>query len=130
MPLVYTSADGISYAINERPLGDGIVSLCVTNTNGSYCTISLAEDLPDWEVTLEDPERDQTVELKDGNTFSFYANGQTFLLHLRNTSTGIKAMHNPQSTMHNNAYDLQGRKVATPTRKGIYIQNGQKTVIR
>ena len=130
MPLVYTTADGVSYAINERPLGDGIVRLGVTDTNGSYCTISLAEDLPDWEVTLEDPERDQTVVLKDGNTFSFYANGQTFLLHIRNTSTGIKAMHNAQSTMHNNAYDLQGRKVTGPTRKGIYIQNRQKTVIR
>ena len=27
-------------------------------------------------------------------------------------------------------YDLQGRKVIAPTRKGIYIQNGKKTVIK
>lgn len=130
MPLVYTSADGISYAINERPLGDGIVSLCVTNTNGSYCTISLAEDLPDWEVTLEDPERDETVELKDGNGYSFYANGQTFLLHLKNTSTGIHTLDNLTISPSDNYYDLQGRKMTAPNKKGIYIRNGQKTVIR
>jgi hypothetical protein len=132
MPLIYTSANGVSYAINERPLGDGTVSLCVTNTNGSSCTISLAEDLPDWEVTLEDPERDQTVELKDGNTFSFYANGQTFLLHFRNSSTGIDAllMDDEQWTMDKSIYDLQGRKVNSPTKKGIYIKKGKKTVIK
>ena len=129
MPLIYTSADGVNYAINERPLGDGIVSLCVTNTNGSYCTISLAQDLPDWEVTLEDPERDQTVELKDGNTFSFYANGQTFLLHFKNTSTGISTslIDNGQLTI-DNYYDLQGRKMAGPNKKGIYINKGKKVI--
>jgi hypothetical protein len=142
MPLIYTSDNGISYAINERPLGDGTVRLCATNANGSYCTISLAEDLPDWEVTLEDPEREQSVELKDGNTFSFYASGQSFVLHIRNTTTGIGAslmdngpLGSPASlceewTMDKSIYDLQGRKVNSPTKKGIYIQNRQKTVIR
>ena len=131
MPLIYTSADGVSYAINERPLGDGTVSLCATNANGSYCTISLADDLPDWEVTIEDPETGKTTELKDGKTFPFYASGQTFLLHIRNTTTGIGAslMDNGQWTMDKSIYDLQGHKVAAPTRKGIYIRNGQKTVI-
>ena len=131
MPLIYTSANGVSYAINERPLGDGTVSLCVTNTNGSSCTISLADDLPDWEVTIEDPETGKTTELKDGKTFPFYASGQTFLLHIRNTTPGIGAslMDNGQWTMDKSIYDLQGHKVAAPTRKGIYIRNGQKTVI-
>ena len=130
MPLVYTSANGVSYAINERPLGDGVVSLCVTNTNGSSCTISLAEDLPDWEVTLEDPERDQTIELKDGNGYSFYANGQTFLLHFKNTSTGIHTLDNLTISPSDNYYDLQGRKVIAPNKKGIFITNGKKQVMK
>ena len=129
MPQIYTSADGISYAINERPLGDGTISLCATNSNGSYCAISLAEDLPDWEVTLEDPETKQSVVLKDGNVFPFYANGQTFLLHIRKTTTGIKTVENVQCSMVNGQwFDLQGRKVTTTSRKGIYIRNGKKII--
>jgi hypothetical protein len=29
-----------------------------------------------------------------------------------------------------NYYDLQGRKVEKPNRKGIYIKNGQKVIVR
>ena len=128
MPQIYTSTDGVSYAINERPLGDGIVRLGVTDTNGSYCTISLAEDLPDWEVTIEDPETNKTAELKDGQSFPFYAHGQTFLLHFRNTATGI-SQKTVDRSQESGFYDLQGRKVSTPTNKGIYIQNGKKIIV-
>ena len=43
--------------------------------------------------------------------------------------TGIRSMHNAQSTMHDEAvYDLQGRKMTAPTRHGIYVINGKKVV--
>ncbi len=47
-------------------------------------------------------------------------------------SDNVETIHNEQFTIHNEAdavYDLQGRRVAKPT-KGIYIVNGKKTVIR
>ena len=44
-------------------------------------------------------------------------------------ATGIEAMHNAQCTMHNEMYDLQGRRVAQPS-KGLYIVNGKKVVIK
>lgn len=47
-------------------------------------------------------------------------------------SDGVETMHNAQCIMHNGAgavYDLQGRRVAKPT-KGIYIVNGKKTVVK
>ena len=44
-------------------------------------------------------------------------------------TTGIDAMHNAQCTMHNEVFDLQGRRVAQPT-KGLYIVNGKKVVIK
>ena len=47
-------------------------------------------------------------------------------------SDGVETIHNEQFTIHNEAdavYDLQGRRVAKPT-KGIYIVNGKKTVIK
>jgi hypothetical protein len=53
--------------------------------------------------------------------------------------TGIEAihnsqftMHNSQCTMHNDVYDLQGRRVNGNgnVKKGLYIVNGKKVVIR
>ena len=43
-------------------------------------------------------------------------------------TTGIKAIDNSQLTI-DNVYDLQGRRVAQPT-KGLYIVNGRKVVIK
>ena len=44
-------------------------------------------------------------------------------------TTGIKAMNNVQSTMSNEVFDLQGRRVAQP-QKGLYIVNGKKVVVK
>ena len=129
VPQIYTLDDGVCYAINERPLGDGTVSLCTTKGKGEYCSISLANDFADYEVTLEDPETNTIVPLKDGKGYSFYANGQTFLLHLRNTTTGIATfgLNDKGQMINDEYYDLQGRKVKSPS-KGIYIMNGKKVI--
>jgi len=42
-------------------------------------------------------------------------------------ATGIKSVSNGQSTMSNEVYDLQGRRVVQPT-KGLYIVNGKKVI--
>ena len=44
-------------------------------------------------------------------------------------TTGIDAMHNSQCIMHNEYYNLNGQRVAKPT-KGLYIVNGRKVVIK
>jgi hypothetical protein len=44
-------------------------------------------------------------------------------------TTGVEAIENSQLTIDNSVYDLQGRRVATPTR-GLYIVNGKKVVIK
>ena len=47
------------------------------------------------------------------------------------TATAIMAPRNVQSSMLNGQwYDLQGRRMNYPTRKGVYIHNGKKTVIK
>ena len=51
-------------------------------------------------------------------------------------TTGIRSIDNGQLTIDNWAgawYDLQGRKIANgqnPKAKGLYINNGRKTVIK
>ena len=54
------------------------------------------------------------------NTRSITGNGDT---------TGVETIDNGQLTI-DNYYDLNGRKVAMPNKKGIYIKNGQKVVVK
>ena len=44
--------------------------------------------------------------------------------------TAIKPVNRVQSTVDNEFYDLQGRKVNTQLKKGFYIQNGRKVIIK
>jgi len=137
VPQIYTSADGVKYAINERPLGDGIVNLMVTPPAGGdgegQLTISLANDVEGYEVTLEDPANGTNVVLKDGKGYSFYASAQNFLLHIRSTTTGItqKTIDSSQEPV---LYDLQGRRLSNgqwsngQMKKGIYISKGKKVI--
>ena len=47
-----------------------------------------------------------------------------------NETTGIESIDNGKLTIDNEVYDLQGRRMRNTARKGIYIQNGKKVVIR
>ena len=93
--------------------------------------------------------------LWDENTESSYVEGSAFIRNLRNVrpfeaylvvegsgsravpivfdeeTTGIDLMRKSQGTTHVDAvYDLQGRKVTTAPRKGIYVVNGRKFVVK
>jgi cephalosporin-C deacetylase len=64
------------------------------------------------------------------------ANAHVMLVFEDGETTGISSMHNSQCTMHNEVYDLQGRKVSNgkwsngQMPKGLYIVNGRKVVIK
>lgn len=45
-------------------------------------------------------------------------------------TTGISNVANSQEPNANSVYDLQGRHIAQPTKKGLYIVNGRKTVVK
>jgi len=56
-------------------------------------------------------------------------NARVFNLDLgEGETTGISSMHNSECIMHNEYFDLQGRKVQNAAQKGIYIMNGRKVV--
>jgi hypothetical protein len=58
-----------------------------------------------------------------GNPFNF-----TAIVLVKKEGTGIK--NNNRETINNNHYyDLQGHKVAQPS-KGLYIINGKKVLVR
>lgn len=57
------------------------------------------------------------------------AGARSFISLFDDESTDISSMHNSQCIMHNEYYDLQGRRVVNPT-KGLYIVGGKKVVIK
>lgn len=46
-------------------------------------------------------------------------------------TTGISTIHNPQFIMHNDVYDLSGRKISGKSvQRGLYIKNGKCIVVK
>jgi hypothetical protein len=56
------------------------------------------------------------------------AGARDFIAFTFGEATGVEAVHSSQFTVHS-CYDLQGRRVAQPT-KGLYIVNGRKYVVK
>ena len=75
---------------------------------------------------------EQTLEPTDDKAIAFTAvtkNGQTIWGYQTAASTGIEQIVNRKS-VNSKYHDLLGRPVTEPQRKGIYIQNGKKVVIK
>ena len=73
---------------------------------------------------------EQTLEPTDDKTVAFTGvtkNGQTIWGYQTAAATGIEQIVNRQS-VNGQCYDLLGRPVTTPQRKGIYILNGKKVI--
>lgn len=66
------------------------------------------------------------VTVNDGET----TYTQRFGVAVTGSATGIQNVTKPVTVTNDDYYDLQGRKVIKPTRKGVYIQNHQKIMVR
>ena len=129
VPQLYTvDADGTQYAINERPVADGTALVgFFAPTKGTY-TFSLSRCDADH-VWLTDRETGLTVNLVEGDyVFSAEAGttAQRFMLGLEGATKIEHAVSDNEEAV---IYDLSGRTVQQPD-KGVYLQNGQKVVIR
>ena len=134
VPQLFTVDDaGNSYAINERPFGDGKVKLAYYAGKNGFYTISATRT--DGTIYLYDAETNETVDLTE-QEYTFHSdvtvgnNDTRFMLTLSvsGETTGINVIEGTKNTTDNSMYDLQGRKVQFSTKKGIYIHNGQKVV--
>ena len=65
----------------------------------------------------------------DNIVFVTTGNAEKHFAPLGGTATGLKAIDNLQFTI-DNCYDLQGRRVTNVSKKGVYIVNGKKHVVR
>ena len=132
VPQICTSDNGVSYAINERPFADGMVNLSTHFGLEGIYTITLANHVNGYKVLLEDKEENKNVLLteSDGYTFSAKANSNAnrFVIHFCSETTGVEEI---RSDKKGNApvYSIEGIKTNTPTKKGLYIQNGKKIML-
>ena len=133
VPQIFTIADKTRYAINERPFANGEVALGVyCGTEGEF-TISLDKTYG-CKVILEDKLNNSFVELSVDNSYTFSALAgeylNRFVLHFENEATGVDNINVDDMNADDAIYNLQGIKVNSTNNKGIYIKNGQKTIIK
>lgn len=128
---LYTIEGNVRYSINERPLGEGVISLGMQITEEGMYTISLDSKVEN-EVYIVDHLTGTEVRL-DGNSYSFHSEVGTFDARFSirlggGDTTGIKAIEN--TPVSNDVYyDLSGRRISK-TQKGVYVKNGKKVVVK
>jgi hypothetical protein len=138
VPQLYVLDGGVQYAINERPLEEGIFSLgMIFPTAGNY-TLSLPDN-PDeqMEVVLTDLQTGAETNLTE-TAYTFDANSGSVAnrFSVRFTKKSTNAIpHTNASYGEPVYYDLQGRILpATPTQSGIYIlrqgQTSHKVIVK
>ena len=109
---------------------DGSVSGAQTGTwsvqeGTSYFTIKLGTT--EYKGVMVE----QTLEPTDNKTIAFTClnrNGITVWGYQTSPATGIEGIKSQDSQLSDAWYDLHGRRVTIPTKKGIYIRNGKKFI--
>ena len=117
------------YAINERPADNGIVMLGFTVPSAGEFSISASR--MDTPVYLKDRETGALVDLSKG-AYNFTAKAGTnvnrFEVLMEATVTGINQVGTTEGE-DAKVYDLGGRRVKE-NGKGVYIINGEKTLVK
>ncbi len=132
VPQLYTlDADSHPLAINERPDADGSVRLGVrANKAGTY-TFSMQRG--QGTLLLTDAMTGQTTDLsRSSYTFAIDETGdieQRFTLAWQTEATSISDINAAVATP-GQLYDLQGRRVATPETRGIYVKDRKIVVVK
>lgn len=131
VPQIYTIGDdNTQYSINERPVGDGCISVgFFSGKSGEYTfklnrsavdTVILVDHMTGEQIDLTDSEYTFTAEAGTDNArFSLQFNpGET---------TGIEAVK--PETNDGYMYNICGQRISKPA-KGITIRNGRKLIIK
>lgn len=129
---LYTLQNGVQMAINERPLGEGLVNLGMKVAEVGTYTIALSSE-PGISVELID-QQENTVTALNGTSYTFQAKGgQTnsrFVLRIGGTTTGVAEIENGGLKMNDAAsYNLNGQRI-NDSHKGIVVKNGKKFIVK
>ena len=131
--MLYTIGNGMAYAINERPLADGVMPLGVQTAQGGTYTISLSikDDAPSETVWLVDNETGCRTALTD-EPYTFTAetavkSNNRFVIAIGNADPNSVESLDASQQLTTPFFDLLGRRVDA-TARGIYIKDGRKVI--
>ncbi|MBQ9357446.1 MAG: leucine-rich repeat protein [Prevotella sp.] len=130
VPQIYTIENGTQLAINERPLGEGMVQIGFkVAQDGTYTITSPRNQFQN--IVLVDNETDTETLLTDGEGYTFTASAGSrddrFMLRVGSiVVTGVQAVA-AESQQAGQAFNLQGQRINAPQR-GLYIVNGKKVI--
>lgn len=135
VPQLFSLADGVEYAINERPLGEGVVPLGIHVGKSGLLTIAFEEISKEFDVILEDIYTGEKVNIPAGGSYTFYSEDgdypDRFQIHISLKTTGIDVVGNDDENEDDGAYyTIEGIKVTNPVEGGIYIRNGKKIILK
>ena len=125
---IWTEAEGVKYAINERPLADGIVELSLSCGKSGEYTIALGDNSGAESIVLVDRQNGKKtlISTEQGYTFQAHAGVIAGRFYIFGDETdAIDAVQAKTATSEGEAYNLKGQKVRADER-GIVIKNGSK----
>lgn len=131
---LFTTQGQVRYAINERPIKDGIVELGMSIGAAGNYTISLSTQV-NGEVFLIDRVADIETRLDGSEGYTFQASqgvseGRFAIRFASGEATGISDVRGETFGERGDVYDFSGRRVnSSHLNKGLYIQNGKKTIV-
>ncbi len=127
-----TDRANLRYTINERPVADGVVPMCLELPADGEYTLSL-QTAEAQTLTLLDRQSGQRIRLTDGDEYTFEGSAgpleNRFVL-LVGDATGIMQSPSLSDQREPQVYDLQGRRIVKPRQKGLYIVGGRKEVLK
>lgn len=135
VPQIYTIEQGELLAINERPVGQGLVQLGFSVAVDGEYTISTSRN-GFKNIILVDNETGVETDLSATESYTFMAdagaNNDRFMLKIDDNA--ITAINDAltvkdNKSLTNQYYNLQGQRIVAP-QKGIYIVNGKKVVVK
>lgn len=131
---LYTVANDVEYAINERPAADGQVALGVRiGTSGTY-TLSLSGDAHGYQVWLDDAIAGESVRIDGSEGYEFASdNGKMDgRFTLRFIGADVNSIESVSQESNDDAscgmYTIDGKSIVQPEEGTIYIKNGKKII--
>jgi len=124
---LYTYAEGVRYAINERPIADGTVCFGMRFSKPGTYTLRLNSQSAE-QIILTDHLTGERIDMSQPYTFETAAGtfDQRFTLQVGDGITAVETIEQSPVTI-DHYYDLQGRRVKNMG-KGIFLWNGKKII--
>ena len=131
VPQIFILDGGMSYAIDERPLGGGTFTLGMQIGQTGRHTISMNTKVRDCSVVLTDHLTGEVTDLAT-SAYEFEGEkgltGNRFSINVSNGATCIE--HIADAKADETMYDLQGRKLQNAANGQMVIRGGKKVFIR